>query len=186
MKDIIGFFKKIRTYYHDFIILGASIIGLLLPIILYLVNGCVAESISSYQYESGFLLWLLLTIISLGYMTGTIRYQLSGLLLFGLACVNIEISTMLHNIIAGLFFIHTTRLIIINKKFSLYAIPIFMALFLYMTGKIDLYLFEIISISTVSIFTATYSMLKIKAREFRGIESVQTMKKTMITNKKHE
>ena len=179
---IIDFFKKIRTHYHDFIIFGASFLGFLLPVILYVFGGGLAESISAYHFEAPVLLFTLLTIMALGFMTGTSRYQLSGLFLFLLAAINLEVSETIHNIMAGLFFIHTTRVITVDKKFSLFAVPIFLAMLFWLGKGIDLYAFEIVGVMTISMFTMTYSYLKLKAREFRNIDTIKDMKHSL--NKK--
>jgi hypothetical protein len=186
MKTIIDFFKKIRTHYHDFIIFGAAILGFLLPFILYFFGEGLAESISAYHYEVPNLLFILLTIMALGFMTGSSRYQLSGLLLFGLAAVNLEVSQLFHNIIAGLFFLHTTRIIAVDRKFQLYSVPIFLAMLFLFGGVIDLYGFEIVGIMTISMFTMTYSYLKITTREIRILDTIKEMKRTLTKKPKEK
>lgn len=179
METVIDFFKKIKTHYHDFIIFGASFIGFLLPVILYVFGGGMQESISAYHCEAPVLLFSLLTLMALGFMTGSSRYQLSGLFLFGLGAVNIEVNLLIHNIISGLFFLHTTRVIAVNKKFQLYSVPIFLATLFWLFGYIDLYAFEMVAVMTISMFTMVYSYLKIKAREYRIIDTVKEMKHTL-------
>lgn len=180
MKTVIDFFKKVKTHYHDFIIFGASLIGFLLPFILYFFGGGFQESISAYHCETPVLLFTLLTMMALGFMTGSSRYQLSGLFLFGLGAVNIEVNLLIHNIISGLFFLHTTRVIAVSKKFQLYSVPILLATLFWFVGGIDLYAFEMVAIMTISMFTMTYSYLKIRAREYRIIDTVREMKHTLI------
>lgn len=164
MDRILGFFERVRLYYHDYIILGAAVLAFLLPVILYVFGGGTNESISLYHCRVPVLLFCLLGMMALGFMTGSLMYRVSGLFLFGLAIVNIELNTGLHNIIAGLFFIHTTRIILFDKKFSAYSIPILMCMVLWICGIINLYLAEIITVMSVALFTVKYSLFKIEAR----------------------
>ena len=183
MNGIINFFTGIRTQYHDFITLGASLFGFLTPGLLYVITGCTAESISAYQYESPILLLVLILIMAAGFFTGTPRYQLSGLFLLGLGIINLDVSVFLHNVVVGLFFIHTTRIITIDKRLWGYALPIYLAILFWAGGAIDMYTFEVIAIICISLFSANYSILKLRAVEFRLFDNIKTMKRTLIQKK---
>ena len=108
--------------------------------------------------------------------------RLSIFFLFCLGLIDVEMNHFLHNLFAGLFFIHTTRIITIDKKFPLYSIPIYLVMLFWLGGAINFYFFEIVSIMMISLFTMHYSILKIRAREFKILEVLKTMRNTIIKN----
>lgn len=152
--------------YKDIILLISSIIGLFLPLGLYLTGGGFQESVSAYYYTNAeWVLFGSLSFMSTGFLIGSSRWKLSGILLLLIAIVNVEYQWP-HNIIAAIFFIHVTRVIAVSKRFSIYAFPIILSVFMWIIGVINLYEFEIISIMSIIAFNITYLVKKIHYMKF--------------------
>ena len=147
--------KKMITPIKVILVMLSITLGLLLPILLYFMTGTIEHSISSYHYceESRDALFILLILISMGFYVGRKEYIISGILLTLIAIINIEYLVM-HDIVAIIFFLYTSIIMSLDKRFSIFSIPIFISILLLPFG--ELYIFEIISILSICIYNLLY------------------------------
>jgi len=132
------------------------LIGMFIPIFLYFFGGGLEPSFSSY-YETDAKWWLfgLLLITSIGFFMGKDEWKISGALLIGIAIFDVSYP-MLHNVIAGTFFLYTGVIMALDKRFYLLAVPIFLSgLSIPFQG---LYIFEFISLWCVASFNGLYML----------------------------
>jgi len=139
----------------------SNLIALLLPILLWYTSGFQFEqSISSYHLtDAKWYLFISLIIVSFGYFIGKTEYGISGILLIIMAIVNIEYE-MYHNIIAGLFFLYTSILMVMDKRFWYISLPMFISALT--IPFMELYSFEIISVLCIIVFNVLYILRYIR------------------------
>jgi len=157
------------TIYNKFRITVTTIsvlMGLLFPLLLYFLGGnCLQTSFSSYyETDAKWYLFSFLVIMSLGFFMGDHKYKVSGILLLAIATVDITYP-MLHNIIAVLFFGYTATLILMDKRFYMLAIPMFIAAF--SIPAQGLYIFEFISVWCIASFNGLYILRFLRVIKIR-------------------
>ena len=148
--------KKIQVKFAIF----TSILAYLLPIILFYAGGGLQESISSYYYTDASIVYhIILITIALGFFTGADKYKIAGVLLLLVVFVSLEYRWY-HNIIAFSFFVYTTIIIFLDKRFYLLSIPMILSLFA--VNLVGLYTYEIISIYCIATFNMLYGLRYLK------------------------
>lgn len=136
------------------IVLISALLGIIFPLLLYFIGNGFVDSFSTYHLtEAKWYLFGFLMVMSLGFFLGQDRYKISGLLLVSIAFINIEYG-MLHNILAILFFLYTSVLMLSDKRFYFLSLPIFFsAVTIPFQG---LYMFEFIGLWCISVFNILY------------------------------
>lgn len=145
------------TTYNKFrigIALISTSIGLILPILLYMLGNGYQTSFSLYHETiASNYLFAFLILMSVGFFIGKNLYKISGILLICIAFITVE-QQMAHNILAGLFFGYTGILMLLDKRFWVLSVPIFAAAL--SVPNYGLYPFEIISVWCISLFNILY------------------------------
>jgi len=142
------------------IVLLTNLLAFLLPFILYYYTNKFQPSLSDYYFTSArTMLFMLLLIISIGFMIGRDSFVISGILLILIAFINVH-HRELHNILAGAFFTYTTILIICDKRYWQCALPIVMSI-LFIPFHY-LYEFEIIAIWSIVGYSTLHTLRYMK------------------------
>jgi len=143
----------------------STLIGLTLPILLYILGNGYQNSFSAYHLTpaSNYLMSFML-IMSLGFFMGKDTYKVSGMLLVFVTLITVDYP-LTHNVLAGLFFLYTAILMLIDKRFYFFSITIF--LMSITVPKYGLYPFEIVSVWCISIFNLLYLLRYIRIIKIR-------------------
>ena len=143
-----------------------SALVILLPLALYTETGKLEYSFSAYYNTSAFyILTCGLLLVAFSFLVS--ENITSGLLLIGVALFDTYEYTIVHNLFASLFFLHTTYHIINDKRYGILGVPIIISAFF--IPYITLFWFEVIAVICLGIHGVLYSLKKLKLIEKRRI-----------------
>lgn len=150
------------SYFKVILNLLSSILGLILPGLLYITsNQTLQVSFSAYHFTSASnILLISLLFIAFNFLIN-VEFRLIGFLLMLIAIINLEVSEIIHNIISTAFFLAVTFKIFRDKRLNWLSYPIFLATPLVLFKQ--LYLFELITVTCLSVFTVIYNIKILKA-----------------------
>ena len=139
----------------------SSLLGLFLPITLYICSGYVKMfSFSNYHFTPA--KWILmgsLLFIAFNFLINK-SLRLIGFLLALIALITLEVSIPLHNIITGMFFITCVVHIYKDKKLKVLSYPILISLPSALI--VDIYYFELIFVVCLSIYMVLFNLRLMK------------------------
>ena len=148
--------KKLQVQYA----IVMSILAYLLPVILYYITGTIEHSISAYhETDAKIALLIMLLLIASSFFTGLVRYKIGGVLLILVALINIDYG-LIHDIVSYTFFLYIAIVMLIDKRFYILSLPMFLSLFF--IKILGLYSYELIAIFCLASFSMLYGLRYLK------------------------
>ena len=129
--------------------LFAITLSIMTPIILLSFYG-YSESISSYWKTEFRPLFIFTNAVTSSYLFSNPKWKIPSSLLLLLTCFSVDDYLFIHNVLAVAFFITSFLTILINKRYSFYAIPYLCSLFWLKIP--DILVAEIIAVYILSLF----------------------------------